>query len=159
MLSSPDGRCPKGESARTIEPYDLIFQWAGWYVWGWCESREDFRLFKLRRMTDLIMGDPFEKRPVPPLDFSPEHIFPYAYQVTAIIQPEYKWRLIEEFGPESFTVRPDGTLLFRFGFTDKTSIIGWIVSFGGSANLLEPAELRQEILAFAEGICKNYLQT
>ncbi len=150
---------PKGESARTIEPYDLIFQWAGWYVWGWCESREDFRLFKLRRMTDLIMGDPFEKRPVPPLDFSPEQIFPYAYQVTAIIQPEYKWRLIEEFGPESFTVRPDGTLLFRFGFTDKTSIIGWIVSFGGSANLLEPAELRQEILAFAEGICKNYLQT
>lgn len=26
---------PKGESARTIEPCRLIFQWAGWYVWGW----------------------------------------------------------------------------------------------------------------------------
>ena len=36
---------PKGESQRTIEPYDLIFQWAGWYLWGWCERREAFRLF------------------------------------------------------------------------------------------------------------------
>jgi len=151
---------PKGESMRTIEPYDLLFQWAGWYLWGWCEKRKDYRLFKLGRMTRLKLGEPFEKRESLTLpDLSPERVFPAAFQIKARIAPEYKWRLIEEFGPESFTVRPDGTLLFRFGFTDKTSIIGWIVSFGGSANLLEPAELRQEILAFAEGICKNYLQT
>ena len=25
---------PTGESSRVIEPYYLIFQWAGWYVWG-----------------------------------------------------------------------------------------------------------------------------
>ena len=25
---------PKGESARTIEPYYLVFHWSAWYVWG-----------------------------------------------------------------------------------------------------------------------------
>lgn len=148
---------PKGESLRSIEPYDLIFQWSNWYVWGWCECREDYRLFKLNRMTDLKMGDVFEKRMNPLPDLSQRNVFPYSYQVKAKIQPEYKWRLVEEFGPESFTVLPDGTLLFTFGFTDKTSIISWIASFGSDAELLEPAELRKDILVFAEGIRRNYL--
>ena len=25
---------PKGESARTIELYYLVFHWSAWYVWG-----------------------------------------------------------------------------------------------------------------------------
>lgn len=148
---------PGGESRRTTEPYDLVFQWASWYLWGWCESRKDFRLFKLLRMADLQLGERFEKRPVPLPDLSTERVFPQIYQVRARIQPEYKWRLVEEYGPESFTVEPEGTLLFSSGFTDKNGIVGWIVSFGEGAELLEPAEFRKDVLAFAEGIRKKYL--
>lgn len=149
---------PKGESQRTIEPYDLIFQWSSWYLWGWCETREDFRLFKLGRMTGLQAGAPFEKRAAPLPNLSPEQIFPCLYQVKAKIQAKYKWRLIEEYGAESFTAQPDGTLLFSAGFMDKTSIICWIVSFGDGAELLEPSEFRKDILEFAENIRKKYLQ-
>lgn len=108
-------------------------------------------------MTDLQVGLPFEKREVPLPDLSAERVFPSIYQVKAVIQPSYKWRLIEEYGVESFTVQPDGTLLFSAGFMDKISIIGWIASFGDGAELLEPEELRQDVLKFAEGIRKNYL--
>lgn len=149
---------PNGESQRTVEPYDLIFQWAGWYLWAYCERRKDFRLFKLGRMTDLSCRESFEKRAVTHPQLSSERIFPARYQVKAIIDPRYKWRLIEEYGPESFSVLPDGMLLFSFGFTDATSIICWIVSFGEGAELLEPAQFRAEVLAFAEGICKKYRQ-
>lgn len=148
---------PKGESRRSVEPYDLIFQWASWYLWGWCESRKDFRLFKLMRMTDLQAGSAFEKRAAPLPDLSSERVFPHVYQVKARIQPEFKWRLVEEYGPDCFTTEPDGTLLFSFGFTDRTNIVGWIVSFGGGAELLEPAEFRKDVLAFAEEIRKRYL--
>lgn len=150
---------PKGESRRTIEPYDLIFQWANWYLWGWCECRKDFRLFKLGRMTELQMDGTFEKRAVPFPDLSSERVFPQTYQVKAKIQPKYKWRLIEEYGPESFTIQSDGTLMFSFGFTDKASIVGWIVSFGEGAELLEPEELRQDVLTFVEGIRIKYLES
>ncbi len=147
---------PKGESQRVVEPYRLIFQWASWYLWAWCETREDFRLFKLGRMTGLKQGERFEKRPVILPELSAAQVFPSAYLVKAKIDPEYKWRLIEEYGPGSFTEQPDGMLLFSCGFPDKTSIISWIISFGEAAELLEPAELRQDILAFAGGICKKY---
>lgn len=148
---------PKGISERKIEPYNLIFQWANWYIWGWCEEREDFRLFKLVRMTDLQVGEAFEQRAHPLPELSSERIFPSLYLVKAVIQPEFQWRLVEEYGPESFTRQPDGTLLFSAGFTDKTTIIGWITSFGEGAELLEPAELREDIRKFAEGIWKKYL--
>ncbi len=149
---------PKGESQRTVEPYDLIFQWSSWYLWGWCEIREDFRLFKLGRMTGLRAGESFEKRSVPFPDLSSEQVFPHLYQVKARIHPKYKWRLIEEYGPESFDVQPDGMLLFSFGFMDKGSIVRWIVSFGEAAELLEPSEFRKDVLEFAEEIRKKYLQ-
>lgn len=148
---------PSQETKRTIEPYNLIYHWAGWYLWGWCESRNDFRLFKLARMADLHIDEHFEKRNASLPDLSPDHVFPPTYQVKARIQPEYKWRLIEEYDPESFTVQPDKTLLFTAGFSDKDNIVGWIASFGEGAELLEPAEFRQDILAFAEGIRKKYL--
>lgn len=89
-------------------------------------------------------------------DLSADRVFPPVYQVKAVIQPEYKWRLVEEYGTDSFTLQPDGTLLFSFGFTDKTGLISWIAYFGGGAELLEPAELRKDVLAFAEGICRTY---
>lgn len=149
---------PKGESRRTAEPYNLIFQWAGWYLWGWCESRQDFRLFKLMRMTDLQIAEPFEKRSVRLPDLTPERVFPSIYHVKAKIHPAYKWRLVEEYGPESFTCEPDGSLLFSAPFVDQTSIVGWIVSFGGGAELLEPAEFRQDVLRFAENIREKYLK-
>lgn len=147
---------PKGESKRRVEPYDLIYQWAGWYLWGWCEDRQDFRLFKLMRMTDLQTTEPFEKRPVTLPDLTSDRVFPALYQVKAKISPEYKWRLVEEYGPESFTAEPDGTLLFSASFTDKTSIVCWTASFGGAAELLEPAEFRRDVLAFADCIREKY---
>ena len=150
---------PSGESRRTVEPYDLIFQWAGWYLWGWCRTREDFRLFKLNRMTELDLSGSFEKRPAPLPDLSQEKVFPHVFQVRARIEPEYKWRLIEEYGADSFSIQTDGSLLFTFGFADKTSVIGWIASFGGGAELLEPVELRSELARFGEKIWEKHLNT
>ena len=103
---------PRETAVRTIEPYDLVFQWSSWYVWGWCQTRQDFRLFKLNRMTDLVPGEPFTPRPAPPPDLSAEHIFPAKYQVTVLFDPACRWRLVEEYGPDSFTTQPDGRLRF-----------------------------------------------
>ncbi len=80
---------PKGKSTRTIEPYYLIFHWSAWYVWGWCLTRQDFRLFKLGRMTDLAIGEPFVPRPAPRPDLRAERIFPPRYPVTVVFQPEH----------------------------------------------------------------------
>ena len=76
---------PSGESLRRIEPYYLVFRWSSWYVWGWCESREDFRMFKLNRMEELCVSEEiFTGRKVPMPDLSNERIFPGGIQVEAL---------------------------------------------------------------------------
>lgn len=147
---------PKGESQRTIEPYDLVFQWSSWYVWGWCLDRQDFRLFKLIRMTGLQSGMPFEKRAAPLPDLSSEKVFPQTYQVKAMFVPKYKWRLVEEFGYDSFTEQPDGRLLFSFGFTDRDNLLSWILTFGSGAELLEPVEFRGELYHLSKELQEKY---
>ena len=136
---------PKGTSVRSVEPYYLVFHWSTWYLWGWCQIRQDFRLFKLNRMTDLSTGDPFTPRPAPLPDLDPERIYPTQYQVCVRFAPSCRWRLVEEYGADSFTVQPDGFLLFRRGFPDADSVISWVLTFGDGAELLEPAELREQL--------------
>ena len=150
---------PKGESRRTVEPYYLVFQWSDWYVWGRCLLRQDFRLFKLGRMVETGMGAAFARESVPLPDLSAEKVFPPVYQVKARIDASYKWRLIEEYGPDCYTTGADGSLLFSFDFTDRDNIIRWIASFGGGAELLEPAWLRRDMAVFAENILKKYRES
>lgn len=157
------GRCvsfryfaPKGESFRVIEPYDLVFHWANWYIWGYCQDRQDYRLFKLNRMTELQTGKAFEKRQAPLPDLSTERVFPHLYQVQALIAAEYRWRLVEEYGPDCFVPQPDGRLFVSLGFTDEESILGWILSFRGGAELLEPRALRKKLASFGADLQRLY---
>lgn len=148
---------PKGESVRCIEPYYLIFRWSSWYVWGWCEKRRDFRLFKLTRMAQVkISEQEFLKRRVPMPDLSDERIFPGGIKVKALFEQDCKWRLIEEFGTECFRVQQDGRLLFQSDYTDKENLIMWLLSFGEKAELLEPEEIREEIKVSIEYMKKRY---
>ncbi len=147
---------PKWESRRIIEPYDLVFQWSSWYVWGWCLEKRDFRLFKLNRMVKLQTGEVFAKRETPLPDLSAERMFPHVYQVKALFSPEYKWRLIEEFGYNSFTEQPDGRLLFSFSFTGHDYALSWILTFGNGAELLEPMEFRRELYRLGKEIQEKY---
>lgn len=151
---------PKGESARCIEPYYLIFRWSSWYVWGWCKSREDFRLFKLNRMDKIqILEHMFVKRQVSVPDLSNERIFPGGISVKALFEPECKWRLIEEFGSESFKEQKNGKLLFQADYTDKENLITWLTSFRDKVELLEPKDVRAEIRESIERMRRKYDNT
>ena len=147
---------PKGESVRTIEPYYLVFHWSTWYVWGWCRMRKDFRMFKLNRMTELTTGEPFDPRSAPLPDLEPEQIFPIKYQVTVLFHPSCRWRLVEEYGVDRFTVESDGRLRFTGGFPDADSVLSWVLTFGDKAELLEPEELREQLGALTETLAHRY---
>ncbi len=148
---------PAGDSSRRIEPYFLMFQWASWYVWGYCRDKKDFRMFKLNRLSDLhVLNEPFAPRKTPPLH-SLSTSFPHEeIPVSAIIEPEMKWRLMEDFGAESFVIRPDGKLLFQFDFPGEEAVVGWILSFGDKAELVKPAGIRRKIRTLLENICAKY---
>ena len=148
---------PNSEGERKIEPYLLVFQWSSWYVWGYCTDREDYRLFKLNRILDLkCLKEHFEKRDVPDYDMSPDKAFPICFHAVVVCDPAMRWRLIEEYGVDSFEERGDGKLLFKSGFSDKNHLFGWLLSMGDQAELTEPEPLREEFAVLTENICRIY---
>lgn len=148
---------PGGETKRRMEPYLLVFQWSSWYVWGYCLERQDYRMFKLNRMQELKrLEEVFLRREVPCFDPAAAEPFPSRFEAVAVCSPELKWRLIEEYGIESFEERPDGSLLFRAGFSDKEHLFGWVLSMGSQIELLKPEEYRKELKELIEEIYKKY---
>ncbi len=148
---------PSGCSERSIEPYYLVFQWSSWYVWGWCQERKDFRLFKLNRMDQVKESEkPFAFRDVPLPDLSNEKIFPGGIKVKVLFDPDVEWRLVEEFGPKCFTKTDEGRLLFTADYTDMENFITWILAFGAKAEVLEPTDIREKIRCIAENTAEIY---
>lgn len=148
---------PSGDSHRSMEPYFLIFHWSSWYIWGWCESKDDYRLFKLNRMDQIkVREEHFTKRSLPVPDLSNEHIFPGDIKVKALFTPDCKWRLVEEFGMDSFKEQQDGRLLFQTDYTDKENLLSWLMTFREKVILLQPQEIRKEIREILKKMQDNY---
>jgi len=52
------------ESERVIWPLGVFFWGSGWTVLAWCELRQDFRSFRLERITDLkYLNEPYPDEP------------------------------------------------------------------------------------------------
>lgn len=137
----------KGESARCIEPYYLIFRWSSWYVWGWCDARKDYRLFKLNRLEKPVITETvFAKRQVVLPDFTDTaKAFPGGIHVKALFEPECKWRLVEEFGTGCYEEQADGKLLFQAEYTNKENLLTWLLTFRDKVILMAPEEIRREL--------------
>lgn len=95
-------------------------------------------------------------REVPMPDLSNEILFPGEINVKAVFEPSMKWHLMEEFGPDSFSVQQDGTLLFEHKYTDKENLIIWMLSCKDKVTILEPEDIRDELLHIASNIIKKY---
>ena len=148
---------PSGESTRTIEPYYIIYKWTSWYVYGWCLKRKDFRLFKLNRMDKaVVLNDTFECRNVPAPEISSGPAQPRNIILRALFEPDMKWRLVEEFGPECYEEVEDGRLLLSEAYYDLDNLVMWLLTFGDKVEVLEPPEVRDKLRAIAESISSLY---
>ena len=148
---------PSGESKRSIEPYYIVFKWTSWYVYGWCRKRKDYRLFKLNRMDKVReTKKDFSCRNVPVPDLGSELRLPRNIILKAMFEPDMKWRLVEEFGPDCYEVQEDGRLLLIRDYADMDNLTMWMLTFGDKVEVLEPAEVREKLKNMAESMIKKY---
>ncbi len=148
---------PQRIEHRSIEPYRLIFQWSSWYVWGFCTKRQDYRMFKLTRMTELKCTDEaFVKREIP--EYSCDKLRHTRGEITAEVKfdKSVKWRIIDEFGRENFNEDAEGNIILNFTWADKQSLFSYILGFRECAEIISPAEYREEFLELLKNISDKY---
>ena len=136
----------KVEADKRIEPYMILFKWSNWYVFGYCKERQDFRMYKLRQLWELRVTDEiFSLREIPEERKQFGSFMTDDYLITAIYAPSVKYRLVEEYGPNCFTVMEDGRLYTKWGFTDPNRAISWFLGFGDQVVVTDPPEFVEKM--------------
>lgn len=149
---------PSGDSQREIEPYHLIYQWAGWYVWGYCCLRKDYRMFKLTRLTDIkLTGEHRENRDVPMYSCSKLMHSEGGREALVRFDKSVKWRIIDEFGTEIPDFDSSGGCTLKFTWKDIPSFYEYILSFGNNAEIIYPEEYREGIGRLAAEIFDKHV--
>ncbi len=146
----------RGESEKYAEPYLIVYKWSSWYVFAYSPEREDFRMYKLGRMSDLtITDDVFSRREVPSEKYDFDSFITDDYFVTAVFDPSVKYRLIEQYGEKCYTVMDSG-LYTRLGFTDPDAAVQWYLSFGDKVTVISPPEFVEIFKNTLDSINKKY---
>ena len=134
-------------SERTAEPYQLVFKNCQWYWYGYCHTREDFRLFKVSRMNNTQLLDQLFT-PLPfkgPLLEIPESVVAQRDSIILRIHSSIKDRVLE-FCVEDCAV-PDGDdhWLVGFPFIENEYHYSVLFSFGDACECLRPQRIRTEM--------------
>lgn len=143
---------------RLIDPYILIFSWSSWYVWGYCNLRNDFRLFKLNRMIDIKKADDLfvPRKEIPSPEYTMRQAYPQNLKVKILFSSDVKWRIVDEFGPDFLPKNSDDKILVELSVVDKYNLFTMLLTYGSKAELLEPVELREEFIAHLKEIEGRY---
>jgi predicted DNA-binding transcriptional regulator YafY len=146
------------KTTRTVELYQIVLKGNHWYTQGYCYQRDDFRLFKLSRMSNLLMlEDTFKPRDYqkPQLDFT---------DIIKTIQTTIKIRIhksimdviLDYCAYEDFS--SDGTdyYIVPFPFIENDYYYNILLSLGDKCECLEPMHVRAEMKRKIQNIAKIY---
>lgn len=147
----------KGEKIkRIVAPLKMVFKSAAWYLYGFCQFRQDFRFFKLRRISELEIVDETFKMSAPKKvivdDIYDENDF---IKTIMKISPRMAFRVYDELG--SFEIDADGDYICEFSMPDIDSICSYAGSFGEFGEILEPQSARLELKRRMEKMLEKYL--
>ena len=132
---------------RTVEPCQLVLKSNHWYVQGYCRLRNDYRLFRLSRMSDLEMKqETFVPRdyPEPVLDFG-EILETMQTEIKLRIHQSVLDRVLELCTYDRVTPDGDEHYIVRFPFIERDYYYDMLLSFGDQCECREPRHVREEM--------------
>jgi proteasome accessory factor C len=126
---------------RRVEPAEAFNHRGLWYLHGWDLGRGSERLFRLDRMTGIVLTDRrFSPRAMAPARVpDPAERGEVRVRFTAQSAPYLR----ERFGGEARELTDGGVEVKVIG--DERWLVQWVLSFGGEAEVMEPAWAREAV--------------
>jgi len=146
------------KAIRTVEPYQLVLKGGHWYFQGYCYIRNDYRLFRLSRMSDLQMKqETFIPRDYqkPILDFK-EIVETMQTEIKIRIHKSILDRVLEYCTFDRFTPDGDEHYFVNFPFIENEYHYDILLGFGDKCECLEPVRIRTELKRRIQNIAAIY---
>jgi len=146
------------KTARIAEPYQLVLKGSHWYWQGYCHKRNDFRLFRLSRTSNLqIQQEVFTPRDYkkPQLDFT-DILATMQTKIKIRIHKTIMDRVLDYCTYEHFSPDGDEHYIVSFPFIENDYYYNILFSFGDKCECLEPLNIRTEMKYRAHNITALY---
>lgn len=143
------------DSKRVIEPWTVFTTLGNWYVMGHCRSVGESRTFRIDRIKDLRMTDDTfvkpDEIPTPGVGYTPTD-----GDISGVIElsPRAKW-VLEYYPVEIIEDTPESTTI-RFSAPDPELPARLLLRLGGTAKLLEGAEIAERMRQIGQQIAEKY---
>jgi proteasome accessory factor B len=143
---------------RQIDPYRLEFQRGRWYLTGYDHLRDEERNYRLDRVegavvvTDLPTFDP----PTTAVPGRARGAWELGAEepVRAVVRidgPQARW-VVHHVGPEHVLSDEDDAVVVELPVTNRAAFRSFVLSFLDHAEVLEPPELRDDLVAWLERV-------
>lgn len=135
------------KTGRTAEPYQLVLKNSDWYWQGYCLKRNDFRLFKISRISNLqIQAEFFTPRDYqkPQLDFA-DILATMQTKIKIRIHKSVMDRVLDFCAYEHFSLDGNEHYIVSFPFIENDYYYNILFSFGDKCECLEPLHIRTEM--------------
>ncbi len=148
-------------TTRIIEPISLHFKYYSWYLQGYCRAREDYRVFKLSRITDLTTMPELSMRSHAA---APQEIWTDYNSEQDIEKAVLRFtggslaKALDYFYADNKHFNDDGTLtiITMFNPMDVEWLLSAILRFGEEAVIHEPLMLKKLLKNKIEKMLNQY---
>lgn len=140
---------------RKVEPLRLLFKYNSWYLVGFDEQKEDYRLFKIMRIKHLkTLENNFERKIPVSMKLDDESL--EKVKLVLEIDKELSYRVYDEFEESTIKKLDNGNFMISVEYPLNDWIYGYILSFKNHIKVLEPQMIRDEIKNILEKSLEKY---
>lgn len=145
-------------TSRKVEPYKVVFKESSWYLQAFSIERNDYRIFKLARMSDVQLSEEtFTPRDFVPLPMDGSNWMTKDIVIVIIrIDKSLKDKVIERFGEEYIIARNENNYIAKYPIVDNEDGYNVLLKFGRKCEIIEPLSVRQNFKKYLMKIIERY---
>lgn len=145
-------------SLRQVEPYQLVLKETHWYLQAYCLQKQDFRIFKLSRISNLVV----DKTTFIPREFSPKPLDGKGWidkslmPIQLLVDGSLYDKMMELCGEDHIKPYADHKFLVEFMFVPDDYGYNLLLGFGHNCECIAPIEVRTELINRIEKLATRY---
>ena len=150
-------------SSRLVEPIALNYRWHAWYMLAFCTFKQDYRIFKVVRIGSIeITITAFSKahgNTAVLLEQTFQDNEREGFYITLLCKSCVKIQICEYLGGTITETFENGDFILRIhAIEDERMWFAMLLSFGKLVKVLEPDEVKNQLIETAENILSVYIE-
>lgn len=145
-------------SERRVEPYQVVYKESSWYLQAYCLDKQDYRIFKLARMSGLqVTKEQFTPKAFTPLPMDGGDWLNQGWvDVTIRLDRSVMDRVIERFGADHILRVDEHHCWAKYPIIANDYGYDRLLAFGDKCEVLGPPEIRSGFKEYVRGIIRKY---